>query len=249
MDMLERDADMNAPDSERLATHLGPLLEQRQEYDQRCVKQMLFTVFDRERALGQNTSKLLYNLLHRSRDLFDGCIHALRGSQVLSTYMTVRAHMETTGCIQYLRVQLHKYYSKSIDVAAVNDIVLRQLLGGRVFPDRNKHPDAPNAVQIMNCVDSVDKAVELKRLNSDICFREIYDTLSEYCHPNFLGHSVGVETDQRGDVMYAVTQSFDDVDLTNVCFGLAASCLVVFAAYDDAMKLLSENEEMPNVEK
>lgn len=240
---------MNTPASDAISKQIGPLLEQRPEYDRRCVKRMVFTVHDKERLLGQNTAKLLHNLLHRSRDLFDGSIHALRGSQVLSTYLTVRAHMETTGCAQYLRVQLRKYYDKAIDSAAINDIIFRQFLGGRIFPDRAKHASAPDAIQILNYVDSVNKAAELKRLNREIDFRDIYNWLSEYCHPNFLGHSVGVDTEDNGDVAYASDQSFDNICLTDVCLGLAASCFVLFPAYDDAMSMLSENEAMPDILK
>ena len=246
---MEQNEAMNSVDADRISTQIGPLLEQRPEYAQRCVTKMTFTVHDKERRLGQNVAKLLCNLLHRSQYLFDGSIHALRGAQVLSAYLTVRAHMETTGCIQFVMLQLCKYYDNTLDAAAINNIVFHQFLGGRTFPDRGKHPDAPDAVQILKCVDSVDKAVELKQLNPKINFREIYDMLSEYCHPNFLGHSVGVDTDGSGNVTYTESQSFDNVDLTNVCLGLAASCFVLFSAYDHAMSMLSEHEVMPEVHK
>ncbi|MCX7007022.1 MAG: hypothetical protein NTY53_07200 [Kiritimatiellaeota bacterium] len=240
---------MNAPDPEAIRKQISPLLAQRPEYDRRCIKRIVFTLCDKERAIGLNTAKLLHNLLHRSRDLFDGSVHALLGSQVLSTYLTVRAHMETTGCIQYLRIQLYKYYDKAIDLDAFNDIVYRQFLGGRIFPDRTRHPDAPDAVQILNCIDSVNKATELKRINREIDFREIYDMLSEYCHPNFLGHSVGVDTEESGNVVYASDQSFDSASFTDAFLGLASSCCVLFSAFDDAMSKLSENEVLPDVQK
>jgi hypothetical protein len=55
----------------------------------------------------------------------------------------------------------------------LSEILVRMLVGSRLWPD------APQALQILSCIDRMDKAVS--------GVRQSYDILSEIAHPNWRG--------------------------------------------------------------
>lgn len=111
-------------------------------------------------------------LAHRIRDLSEKVAPLFESNQLMPAFLVTRALLETVS----LLYELHKKVVSAIERKEVNQ------LGAwleRVALGRKNVEGAITPPNILNALDS---------MNAEYAgVREIYDQLSEYCHPNFAG--------------------------------------------------------------
>jgi hypothetical protein len=143
----------------------------------------------------------LQNCLTRSELLIKGIIEALHSSNYLIALLAIRAHYETLGAVAFSLREIKKFAVGSIDHREIFKVALKLHLGKRIGSEApgfaeyflgRDYKDEPlqTAYGVLTFVDAADKMIAAER--RDICFRENYDLLSEYCHPNSHGLNLGI---------------------------------------------------------
>lgn len=111
-------------------------------------------------------------LAHRIRDLSEKAVPLFESNQLIPAFLVTRALLETVA----LLYDLHKKILSAIDRQEITqlDEWLKRVSLGRKNVETTITP--PN---ILNALDSMDTEYA--------GVREMYDQLSEFCHPNFAG--------------------------------------------------------------
>lgn len=201
-----------------------------------------------DRLLGQNGITFLLNSLQRSRYVFTGFIACLNQAHVLLAYLAARAHFETTGSVAYFFRHLRKFYDGTISYERVDNILRRLSLGAKTYPSRDKHPDLPDPINVLTQVNAADKL--FAEMGGHIKpFRDCYDFLSEYCHPNFYGLTMGSEIVGKNTVVYSEKLEFKERDFGILVNDMLYGCGFFFHIYDECFSLIKENEQIPKLIK
>lgn len=117
-------------------------------------------------------------LLHRICSLFDGAALAWNARSTLSAFLSARALMETCALYVAYGDSVDKFLRKE-DLESLNKLAQFGLFSSR---DSNWLKLAPD-YQAINALTYIDK---LDKLAPGL--RRHYDSLSERCHPNMMGH-------------------------------------------------------------
>lgn len=200
------------------------------------------------RLLGQNGITFLLNSLQRSRYVFTGLIDCLNRTHVLLAFLAARAHLETTGSVAYFCRYLRKFYSGKISYEKVDSILYRLSLGVKTYPPKDTHPKQPDSINILTQVDSADKLLA-EMGGHGKPFRNSYDFLSEICHPNFLGLTIGSEIVEKNVVVYSEKLEFREADFGILVNDMLAGCRFFFHIYDECFSLIGKNEQTPKLIK
>jgi hypothetical protein len=125
---------------------------------------------------------LCWRMAQLSRSAF-GCFEK---KKLASAILLARAAMETSAALWYLR----KVMEGSIETQTIGeaDQRLMQLLMG----SKSDTDILPEAVNVLKCVDSVDKKIP--------GFRHQYDRLSEFAHPNWAGTALLFSKREEGGI-------------------------------------------------
>ncbi|WP_455756466.1 hypothetical protein [Sulfurimonas sp.] len=114
----------------------------------------------------------LGSLLWRSFELAETAYQSLQKNNIASGILLVRALMETTSMLFYLNSKM-KSTIKDKDIDEFDDKIMRILLGSK-----NKVTEI-ESINILTTIDKTNKKYDT--------YRWLYDLLSEYAHPNWLG--------------------------------------------------------------
>ena len=117
-------------------------------------------------------------LLHRVVALMDGIAISWNNRCTLSAMLSARAFMETVAVLFDMETQVRRLLAEE-NVGGLDALAQRGTFATRDPVLLEDFPDA-QAVNVLGLIDKVDKAIPL--------FRKHYDSLSERCHPNALGH-------------------------------------------------------------
>lgn len=118
-------------------------------------------------------------MAHRFVALAEGAAVSWNASNPLSAVLNARASMETFASYYEFSKQLSDLVPVD-DFEAIDNLTTKYLFGTRDEELLKEFPDL-RARQILNSIDMVDKHVISG-------FRDHYETLSEFCHPNSFGH-------------------------------------------------------------
>ena len=110
-------------------------------------------------------------LIWRMEELARNACDALERNDFAAAALLSRATVESAALAWKLMEVL--YDRQRLSQQELNDTVIRMLAGSRVWSD------APKALQILSCIDRMDKTVP--------GVRRSYDMLSEIAHPNWRG--------------------------------------------------------------
>lgn len=111
-------------------------------------------------------------LAHRIRDLSEKTVPLFESNQLIPAFLVTRALLETVS----LLYELHKKVVSAIDrkeVRQLDEWLERATLGRRNVDTKITAPNILSALDSMN--------------TEYAGVREMYDQLSEFCHPNFAG--------------------------------------------------------------
>ncbi len=203
--------------------------------------------------LGFNGIKFLLLSLQRSRLLFDGFSNALNTNQIPVAFLAVRAHYESTGSVSYFLLNLRRYYSREITFNKIDDILFRLSVGSRDFPERDINRDSivwPDAINVLTQIEKADNLfTEMSQTNVEP-FIDSYNLLSEFCHPNLLGLTIGSHVDgKKGIVVFDKEPIYEEHDYGLLINKFIISCNFFFIVYDRCFSLIKENEVMPELLK
>ena len=114
-------------------------------------------------------------LIHRVAALSRSAVAHLENEDVVPGIVLTRAIVETVAVLYCLNQRLEKFLAAPSEAEedALDDFLMKSLVGAR-WED---HP--VQAQNILTFIDKVSKEIE--------SFRESYDVLSEYAHPNWSG--------------------------------------------------------------
>ena len=121
----------------------------------------------------------------RARALAWGVLAAINAELSSSLFLVARAHLETTGLLAYLLWKCQQFRSGAIPEAVLREQIARLFLGRRTPIGKRPVTDEVKAIQVLNLIDAVDRIFERMDMESVRGgFREGYEWLSEFCHPN-----------------------------------------------------------------
>lgn len=201
-----------------------------------------------KRLLGQNGIWFLLRSLQRSKYLYSGLMACFRREERTLAFFAARAHFETTGAVVFFYNSLKKFYANDIEHKAMNKILERLTVGGKVFPDKEKYPDSPEPFNVLKLIDEADKLFSSMAKKKHNIFREEYEFLSEFCHPNCLGLTLGDSIVKPGTIIFHKKLNFEKKD-TTLINGMNMSCTLFFPIYDKCFSIIREREEIPGLFK
>jgi cation transport protein ChaC len=114
-------------------------------------------------------------LIWRMAELSRGALENLEKENLCVAVILIRAAVETTAGLWYLRAKLDDAVTNQ-SKGDIDDYLMKLLMGSKTVPE------LPQAINVLTFVDRVNKDIE--------GFREQYDNLSEFAHPNWAGTSL-----------------------------------------------------------
>ncbi len=146
----------------------------------------------------------IYELSLSAYNLFQDSRH-------LPAIIMIRAIMETTGMLNWLRKKIH-YIVNHDELGSMDNFLMRMIFGSRLNPGLKKS---------YNILDGIDK------INKETPgFRKAYDILCEYTHPNSAGtyFSYVTRDDENGKFHLRFNSHHNPVDIG---LGTLNSCLEI----------------------
>lgn len=176
--------------------------------------------------------------LARARLLTWDVVNSINNTMAPAMLLSTRAHFEMSGFVASLVKKLDTFYKGPItpETTAKLDDALHQLHGGTRFKFSKKpraeqiRPEALNALTLIKAVGHV--------LSEDVevAFREQYEWLSEFCHPNLLARLVGHDLDlASGVVLFSREARLPEEHVTLALNSLAVSHPVFLHSFDRAV--------------
>ena len=202
------------------------------------------------RDFARNSLMFLVGTLQRSYSLFKGAINSLNNSDVISSYLASRAHMESTGSIAYFLIKLRKYYEKDISMEEIEYCLMQLYLGKKYYAENEDNPLEIQPINVLTLIDAVDKVFFKSTTNKGHrrIFRDTYEWISEFCHPNHFGQILGVKKDGRKAIFdYHHFPGIHEVQ--HFYFSLNSSCHLMIPMYDECLSLIEQHERLPELVK
>ena len=113
-------------------------------------------------------------LFHRSVELLESAVESLKGDHLVSASLLARAYQETLSILFYINRKCKSAITNK-DPSTLDSHLMRVLSGTR-RDDKFRNP-----ISVMTAIDLVEKEIPK--------FRDMYEELSEYSHPNWHGTS------------------------------------------------------------
>jgi hypothetical protein len=183
-------------------------------------------------------------LLHRAIKLTKGAGESVLNNNGYVLALSVRAHFETMAAIGYLNHRLKSLREGNITPEEVCDGILTQLFGTRDkkllrWADTGGfRKDGYKAIQVLTMLDCADKLERLDKFERKLTLRQIYESLSEFCHPNFHSNELVFDpTIKKGSVIFRNEDVLLDKELAPLN-GLSVSTIALIEFYDGIDKLL-----------
>ncbi|MGE0369798.1 MAG: hypothetical protein AB7I96_13210 [Candidatus Dadabacteria bacterium] len=206
------------------------------------------------RDIGWMASGFIYRALQRSRMLFFEFINNINNGNVLSSYYLVRGHFETTAAVAALSKALKDCYAQDITYEELATTILTLGIGTRYFRPEN-FPDEPTTIEFPQAINVITRITRADEMYSNILnldetpgrFADAFNLLSEFCHPNVGGLSIGSEVQSNLDITFQKNPNFNEENLKRLitCMGMSSSFF--FHVYDNCLSMLKDNEEMPEI--
>jgi hypothetical protein len=203
------------------------------------------------KPIGANCVNYLLSTLVRGLSLLEGLATALNNHNVLPAYLIVRAHYEATGALAFFVREIRKFTCNESTKDQLFDTVRKMTLGMKKLPDKSdpRHSRVPLIDNVLNYIDEVDKFIRRNStLQKKAPFRNGYDFLSEFCHPNAYGLMVGRRIGGR-IIEYEECPHFTEKHLRILLSHILISSPLFLVLFDRAWKAVTENFELPEMEK
>lgn len=232
-------------------------LKRLKEFKQKYAKRYFYMVVNKrkqgERLLGQNSIIFLLLSLQRSKLMFDAFLDCLKSKQPAVAYLVVRAHFEATGLIAYFYKHLRRFYTNKIKYEEMDRILYGLTLGCRTFPEKKARQDEniPASINVLTLIGEADKLFNSMAKEEKNVFLYCYEFLSEFCHPNHLGLTLGSDIVDRGTTVFKKKPKLREGDLRILESYLYISSTFFFVIYDKCFDIVKDREatDMPELLK
>jgi hypothetical protein len=203
------------------------------------------------RQVNINCTHFLLSALSRGISSLDGLEIALNNNNVLSAFLIVRAHYESTGALAFFLRELKKYTNGNYTNPEFISIVRKMTFGMKKLPEKD-NPQRSKVPIINNVLNYIDEADEFSRKNFDLKqetpFRDNYDFLSEFCHPNAFGLMLGSSLEEKF-IKYEQSPSLNKKHLTALLSHILYSSLLFLIIFDETWRNISEKIGLPELQK
>ena len=115
-------------------------------------------------------------LAYRYFELLNSSYELYKCEKFISGLCLSRTALETLSVLLFINIKLNKFVNGK-DVAALFNFTEQLMIGHS--PKNTNTSVKVKCINVMKCIDEADKKIDN--------FRSLYDTLSEYSHPNYLG--------------------------------------------------------------
>lgn len=159
---------------------------------------------------------------------------------MLST-LSLRALFETTGSLALLLKKYNQYKNGTLQHDLFEDTIRRLYLG---IKDKTQLPEAPDPINVMTLIDSMDHYLKSKYGIRDSKFRRFYDDLSERCHPNSFGYLLGHTIDKEFVVNFSDDNKIHDTGEYDLGY-FSVTTQLYKEIYSELRRQIEENEEIP----
>ena len=166
-------------------------------------------------------------LLHRASALASPAVTLLEAGNVVSGVLLTRAVMETVAILADLQAKLDAFV-KTPDVGAMDTFLMKGMFANR--QEKGGIKDEFYTSSIMSSIDRLDK-----KFNG---FREMYDTLSEYSHPNYSGVFGAFGTVDQEKFMLELGPKKDESSVSVGANALASTMNILVHYYDEMPALM-----------
>ncbi len=122
-------------------------------------------------------------LLWRITELGRSSFESFKSGRLASAILLARAVIETSSALWYLWTKLDAA-TKAAAVGELDELLMRLVMGSKIDRDI-----LPEAVNVLNFLDQIDKQVKGFRLQ--------YERLCEFAHPNWAGTTLFYSKDDR----------------------------------------------------
>ena len=213
------------------------------DHKSRKIKAIILTKTKSKRRIGQNGIHYIQLSLMRSNSLIEGYLTNYKKHPLLSI-LSVRCHFENTGAISYFYHKLLKYYDKEISYEELDDSLRRLSLGYKTILGSKKHTNKCDPISVMNMIDKTDNL--LRSISPSISvFRNLYNELSEFCHPNCFGMIMFCTTKKNMKYYYSKKFEASMMFMHHLCISLK----IFLVVYDKIYEVLKSEEEIPVILK
>lgn len=228
-----------------LSAGLKRLYEFNKEYKKRYFYMIILNRKHGERLLGQNSIRFLLLSLQRSRFMSESLLDCLRNKKVTPAYLIVRAHFEVTGLATYFYKHLVRFYNNEITYEEMDKVLKGLTLGGKNFPEKEKRIEhnVPDSINVLTLIGEADKLFNSWANEKKDVFIDCYNFLSEFCHPNCLGLSLGSDYIDWNKCVFTKKQYFKNEDLGILVSYLSISSKFFFAIYDKCFAIIKDREK------
>lgn len=200
--------------------------------------------------LAANGIHFLLASLGRAKSLYEETVMAINEGKSLAPILTTRAHFEVTAAIGYFERKLSLFYSGQLPFEELDDILKRLLLGARKYVGTSERPAGmPQPINALTMIDEIDKWWKtLQEGENDFPkapFRETYEVLSEWCHPNWAALSMHSELPEPpdGSITFPKNPRFEETMLGILTANLSLTIYIGLNRFDVAWKNLFEQEK------
>ncbi|MBK9189314.1 MAG: hypothetical protein IPM33_10210 [Phycisphaerales bacterium] len=178
-----------------------------------------------------------------------GIISAINAPNEVLFAMSIRGLLESAANLAHLRANLQRTYAGDLPRKDMSYLALRMKFATRKPDDAGYESDEAarvSSVNVLTTIKALDKfATTDLGFSGDKTMTTWYERLSEFCHPNCLGNSVGSELDfPSGIETYRVDPGIHAAVLGQFSqyayVLLYASCLL----WNDCWRMMSNAEEV-----
>jgi hypothetical protein len=158
---------------------------------------------------------LLYSALARARVLAWTMAHCINGHLSAGAYLALRAHYEMTALLAYVLRETRKWRGREITTELFESSLVRLILATRTpVRDGAPVPEYAKAVNVLTMLPTVDLIYGDDRLRGK--FKEAYEWLSEFCHPNMFSHEITGRHKEGRRLVFAQRPEFSVSDLSHL---------------------------------
>lgn len=196
---------------------------------------------DSRELLASNALCLLCKVLNYSINLNSGILELYKVNNIFPTIMLIRTNYEAAGVLGNLHEKMSKYYNEHLSLEDYNALLRRYLLGSKTL--NIPECEVPTPINVLNGIDSIDKWMSQNENSTEDIIRDCYNYLSEFCHPNFHGLSIGTAFNEG----FIQPKSYEEISIlhSNDFFKyLQISNIIMLDFSDKILKILNANEDL-----
>ncbi len=190
-------------------------------------------------SLRDKARLLMMATTYHAHALTWGLIEAINQDSPPAAFLLARAHFEVTGLVAYLLLRLRKHPDGQLPEQELHDVIVRLYTGTKKHPPGTSDAvvEKTTAVNVASFADAVDKLPELKAAGQ---FRETWEWLSEFCHPNAFSRFISGQRLVGREIHFDTRPTLKEDSLTPILVASSISQEVFFFSRQETLLLVEQ---------